>query len=79
MPAFYAQLISYAFQWIDVKPVNNSLGIFRVTRRLRSRNTWEPLYIGTNDEPLYDERLTWDGKRDKMSQVFDSVFDCIYI
>ncbi len=49
--------------------VNGSLSIFRVAKRLRSRNAWEPIYIGTNDEPLYDERLTWDGKRDKMSQV----------
>lgn len=33
------------------------------------RTAWEPIYIGTNEEPLYDERLTWEGKRDKMSQV----------
>ncbi len=52
-------------------PINNTMNIFRVTKRQRSRNSWEPLYIGTNSEPLYDERLTWDGKRDKMSQVFD--------
>lgn len=31
---------------------------------------WEPLYIGTNDEPLYDERLSWEGKSDKMTQAF---------
>lgn len=49
---------------------DNTLNIFTVTKRLRNRSTWEPLYIGTNFEPLYDERLTWDGKRDKMSQVF---------
>lgn len=43
------------------------LNIFRSTKR--KKTYWEPLYIGTNDEPLYDERLSWDGKRDKMSQV----------
>ncbi|XP_054155206.1 beta-1,4-glucuronyltransferase 1-like [Oppia nitens] len=58
-------------KWIDVISENNSLNIFRVTRRTRTRNYWEPLYIGTNDEPLYDERLTWDGKRDKMSQMYE--------
>ena len=30
---------------------------------------WEPIYIGTNDEPLYDERLSWEGRADKMTQV----------
>ena len=45
----------------------NELNIFRSTKR--KKTYWEPLYIGTNDEPLYDERLSWDGKRDKMSQV----------
>ena len=30
---------------------------------------WEPIFIGTNEDPLYDERLTWEGKRDKMTQV----------
>ena len=56
-------------QWVKQVPTNNTLNVFRVTRRLRERNQWEPLYIGTNSEPFYDERLTWDGKRDKMSQV----------
>lgn len=30
---------------------------------------WEPIYIGTNKEPFYDERLSWEGKSDKMTQV----------
>ena len=30
---------------------------------------WEPIYIGTNAEPFYDERLSWEGKQDKMTQV----------
>ncbi len=59
-------------------PVNNTMNVFRVTKRQRSRSTWEPLYIGTNSEPLYDERLTWDGKRDKMSQVFNLDFKSLF-
>lgn len=58
-------------KWIESIPSNDSLNIFRSAKRLRTRSTWEPLYIGTNAEPLYDERLTWEGKRDKMSQMFE--------
>lgn len=58
-------------KWTVTEPLNNTLNIFRSTKRLRNRNAWEPLYIGTNKEPLYDERLTWDGKRDKMSQMYE--------
>ena len=57
-------------QWLQI-PGNGSLGVFRVTKRTRNRSSWEPLYIGTNAEPLYDERLTWEGKRDKMSQMYE--------
>ena len=57
-------------QWLQI-PGNGSLNVFRVTKRTRSRSSWEPLYIGTNAEPLYDERLTWEGKRDKMSQMYE--------
>ncbi|XP_046918930.2 beta-1,4-glucuronyltransferase 1 isoform X1 [Dermatophagoides farinae] len=56
--------------WINDIPKNNTMNIFRVTKRTHDRNQWEPLYIGTNDEPFYDERLTWEGKRDKMSQMY---------
>jgi hypothetical protein len=31
---------------------------------------WEPLYVGTKNEPLYDERLSWEGKSDKMTQAY---------
>lgn len=57
-------------EWLKI-PGNGSLSIFRSTKRTRSRSSWEPLYIGTNAEPLYDERLTWEGKRDKMSQMYE--------
>lgn len=57
--------------WASQVPINNTLNVFRSAKRTRKRNSWEPLYIGTNDEPLYDERLSWDGKRDKMSQMYE--------
>jgi hypothetical protein len=54
-------------KWIQETANASRLNIFRRTQRKRSY--WEPLYIGTNDEPLYEERMSWNGKRDKMSQV----------
>ncbi|XP_035228145.1 beta-1,4-glucuronyltransferase 1-like isoform X3 [Stegodyphus dumicola] len=61
-------------QWLKSLPESDgddSLGVFEVTKRQMPRTAWEPIYIGTNDEPLYDERLTWEGKRDKMSQMYE--------
>ncbi|RWS28526.1 N-acetyllactosaminide beta-1:3-N-acetylglucosaminyltransferase-like protein 1, partial [Leptotrombidium deliense] len=58
-------------KWINSLSLNESLNVFRSTKRLANHNAWEPLYIGTNAEPLYEERLSWEGKRDKMSQMFE--------
>ena len=38
-------------------------------KREKPYHRWEPIYIGTNEEPTYDERLTWEGRSDKMVQV----------
>lgn len=54
-------------KWANETVNVNELNIFRKTRRYKSY--WEPLYIGTNDEPFYEERINWDGKLDKMTQV----------
>lgn len=43
--------------------------IFTIGKRLGSLKSWEPFYIGTHFDPLYDERLYWEGRRDKMTQV----------
>jgi hypothetical protein len=40
-----------------------------VVRREFPYHRWEPIYIGTNQEPLYSEQLTWEGQQDKMTQV----------
>ena len=45
---------------------SDDLTISNVAKR---SGIWEPIYIGTQDEPPYDERLTWDGRGDKMTQV----------
>ena len=43
--------------------------MFRVSERSGAYRRWEPVYISNNKEPFYDEKLTWEGKQDKMSQV----------
>lgn len=50
---------------------NDELVVFEVTQRDKSRSSWEPIYIGTNEDPLYDDRLSWDGRRDKMGQMYE--------
>lgn len=49
--------------------VTDGLHVFHIAKRHKPYQRWEPIYIGTQDDPLYDERLTWEGKSDKMTQV----------
>lgn len=35
----------------------------------REGKVWEPVYIGTNAEPVFDERFSWQGRSDKRIQV----------
>lgn len=60
--------IQFIQAWIDAEP-SNGLNVFTIGKRSGKFASWEPIYIGTALEPLYDERLSWEGKRDKMVQV----------
>ncbi|XP_075212873.1 beta-1,4-glucuronyltransferase 1-like [Lycorma delicatula] len=42
-----------------------------VVRREFPYHRWEPVYIGTNQEPLYSELLSWEGQQDKMTQMHE--------
>ncbi|KAK2574942.1 hypothetical protein KPH14_008707 [Odynerus spinipes] len=42
-----------------------------VTRREYPHHRWEPVFIGTRDDPLYTENMSWEGKQDKMTQMFE--------
>lgn len=44
--------------------------IFTEIKRTGQFHHWEPIYIGTQDDPYYDERLSWEGKSDKMTQGY---------
>ncbi|XP_045110967.1 uncharacterized protein LOC123504487 isoform X2 [Portunus trituberculatus] len=56
-------------EWLK-GPVKPGLSIFHVGKRQPPYHKWEPIYVGTNKEPLYDERLSWEGKSDKMTQMY---------
>ena len=65
----YCHNIPQATEWqqAEIKP---GMNIFHVGKRVYPHHHWEPIYIGTNEEPWYDERLTWEGRADKMAQGF---------
>lgn len=55
-------------EWM-LAPESSGLHVFHIGKRLGYFVHWEPIFIGTNRDPLYDERLSWEGKSDKMTQV----------
>ncbi|XP_011685123.1 PREDICTED: beta-1,4-glucuronyltransferase 1 [Wasmannia auropunctata] len=56
-------------EWQEA-PETEDLHIFHVGKRTGSFVHWEPIFIGTNNDPFYDERLSWEGKSDKMTQGY---------
>ncbi|MCL4137000.1 UNVERIFIED_CONTAM: hypothetical protein GTU68_012899 [Idotea baltica] len=67
-------------EWPSANSSSNAdgLGVLTVAKRHPPFNRWEPIYVGTNLEPLYDERLTWEGRSDKMTQVRTRFGGCIF-
>ena len=55
-------------EWIAA-PETTGLHVFHIGKRTGYFVHWEPIFIGTHSDPLYDERLSWEGKSDKMTQV----------
>lgn len=64
-------------EWQNASP-SEGLKVFHIGKRTGYFVHWEPIFIGTHDDPLYDERLSWEGKSDKMTQVLDKFFTFIY-
>lgn len=56
-------------EWMAANETED-LGIFHIGKRTGYFVHWEPIYIGTHNDPHYDERLSWEGKSDKMTQGF---------
>jgi hypothetical protein len=58
-----------AKEWQTANETEN-LRVFHVGKRNGKFIHWEPIFIGTHADPLYDERLSWEGKSDKMTQGY---------
>ncbi|XP_049777736.1 beta-1,4-glucuronyltransferase 1-like isoform X1 [Schistocerca cancellata] len=59
-------------KWLQKKSDNEDTPLiqpFLIVHREYPYHRWEPIYIGTNSEPLYSEILTWEGQQDKMTQM----------
>jgi len=75
MISFHDQLCPWCHRiprlndWRKVK-IEPGMNIFHVAKRVPPHQKWEPFYIGTNDDPLYDEELSWEGNGDKMEQMY---------
>lgn len=46
------------------------MSIHATSKRVGKFVHWEPIFIGTHSEPLYEEMLSWEGKSDKMTQGY---------
>ena len=55
-------------EWVMANETKG-LHVFHIGKRMGYYLHWEPIFIGTHDDPLYEERLSWEGKSDKMTQV----------
>lgn len=55
-------------EWLSAEESSN-LNVFDVTKRQGAYHIWEPFFVSTQREPLWDERLNWEGQGNKMSQV----------
>lgn len=53
-----------------LRNIFTDLGVFYIGKRTGYFVHWEPIYIGTHMDPHYDERLSWEGKSDKMTQGY---------
>merc|ERR1719295_796482 len=64
--------IPHAKEWLEAIDMNHGykMDILYTGKREKPYNHWEPIYIGTNEDPTYDERLTWEGRSDKMVQSY---------
>lgn len=63
--------IPSADKWLhDTDDDEIGLKVLTTIKRQGRFDHWEPIFIGTNEEPFYDERLSWEGKSDKMTQAY---------
>ncbi|XP_052896045.1 beta-1,4-glucuronyltransferase 1-like [Anopheles moucheti] len=57
-------------EWLTAFKYDYTMDIHVTSKREGTYVSWEPIYVGTKQEPEYDERLSWEGKADKMTQGY---------
>uniref|UniRef100_A0A182VUQ8 N-acetyllactosaminide beta-1,3-N-acetylglucosaminyltransferase n=1 Tax=Anopheles minimus TaxID=112268 RepID=A0A182VUQ8_9DIPT len=57
-------------EWLTAMKYDQTMDIHVTSKREGAYASWEPIYVGTKHEPEYDERLSWEGKADKMTQGY---------
>uniref|UniRef100_A0A182QFD2 N-acetyllactosaminide beta-1,3-N-acetylglucosaminyltransferase n=1 Tax=Anopheles farauti TaxID=69004 RepID=A0A182QFD2_9DIPT len=57
-------------EWLLALKYDYTMDIHVTSKRAGAYVSWEPIYVGTKREPEYDERLSWEGKADKMTQGY---------
>jgi len=62
-----------AEDWRKLSDQGNEIGseskVSAIGKRTGQYRSWEPIFIGTHSDPLYDERLSWEGRSDKMTHA----------
>lgn len=56
--------------WMKQKE-SEGLDVFVSAKRHGRNRVWEPFFICTQQEPLWDERFNWEGQNNKMVQVIE--------
>ncbi|ERL89876.1 hypothetical protein D910_07235 [Dendroctonus ponderosae] len=56
-------------EWVNT-PETEGLSVFSVGKRSGRYVVWEPFYVCTQKDPLWDERMTWEGQSNKMVQAY---------
>ena len=73
----HCQLFPNFTNWLEAEE-KETMSVLIKTKREGDLKNAEPLFIGTQMEPEYDERLSWEGKHDKMVQVISKKSNCIF-
>ncbi|XP_030381238.1 beta-1,4-glucuronyltransferase 1-like [Scaptodrosophila lebanonensis] len=57
-------------RWLRRNPnLTDELQVFSVSTRTGKFRSWEPFYVSDNAEPLFDEKVSWEGQSSKRVQV----------
>lgn len=62
--------VPMADAWINDTSPEDQMRVLTTATRTGDHVKWEPFFVGTHEDPLFDERLPWEGKFDKMPQNF---------